>query len=1226
LIRIIKGPFASLAFVALGVLLLNGGPVTVQTADDFFGGQVLQRIDLFINSDDWRTLQADTGTRAYHPATLKWGDIVARNVGVRSERRGGRDERKPRLRVDASWYVSGGTFLSLPSLTLDNLSEDASAVRRTVTLRFYQWMDLPAPRAVHAALYVNNAFAGVYTVIEPVDHAVARYVRGNGQDRGRLYRYTSPVPYRLNYLGTDLSRYQDLFQVEPEQPAFASDDYAAIEEMIRTLNSNVGAPDERRLAKYVDMRQFMKIAAVQNFLGVSGGIAGPDGMSDFSLEVRRRTDAVQFMPNGELSGLMDPRHPIEQGLAGNVVARQARQVEALFQSYVDTLRASADIADKRDRNRPAGSGPALQAEVDREQRLIDEAIRADSLKVWTDREFTDASATVIRFARERAAFVRCQVAALLHQTTGCGAEPALAGESSRRSVSPRAASYLQPSTAATAPATNIALGRPYTMTPRPSYALTSDPGDDTQLTDGAYTAGTFWTHTTTVGWTNAVPVVITIDLGQIEPISGASYSTAAGAAGVFWPRSIFVLVSDDGQRFFPAGDLAAQAADRPATGYATSRFVRTDFRTHGRYVAFIVDPTGPYTFCDEIEVLSGDPGWLRTPVSGESTSDLQRFFVDARTRVSMARRLAADAGTVRRELESSAQISAAVRARLVPELAAAENEVDAIPAPAHDSFRAVLPLNATHTRIFAVHGQAAQARGLPPLSAWVVNPWDFVRPFDEPPAGADGPGTLSIAAMSGETRSGAINFSNATGRSMKVALDVDAGTAGSDLRLYEAIWTDTRELTPVADALVPLREGPSFDVPAGMTRQLWINFTPADREPGTSRGRLRATSEGGISVGIPLELRVLSGSFPARPTLHLGGWDYTDGDQIYALTPNNRDALIRQLRLLNVDSPWARRAMLPGTYDGAGHLKTAPDTSIFDRWVSSWPDANRYMIFVNASDSLGDVPVTDARFPTAAADWIKFWATHAARLGVQPSQLVLLLVDEPHLPSQDERIVTWARAIKAGEPRVRIWEDPTYTDPAASLPQLLGVADLLALKRSLMLEQGARFVDFYRQRRARGQGLDVYGASGPARLLDPYTYYRLQGWVCADIGAGGSFFWSFVDDGDRSSWNEYAAKKTLYSPFFLSSDDVTISKHTEAIREGVEDFEYLAMLRDRVTLLSRTDPNRAGLSRAIALLDSAAGTVLGAPGASDMEWVSDKERLSAERVRLAIADLLEMLR
>jgi hypothetical protein len=113
--------------------------------------------------------------------------------------------------------------------------------------------------------------------------------------------------------------------------------------------------------------------------------------------------------------------------------------------------------------------------------------------------------------------------------------------------------------------------------------------------------------------------------------------------------------------------------------------------------------------------------------------------------------------------------------------------------------------------------------------------------------------------------------------------------------------------------------------------------------------------------------------------------------------------------------------------------------------------------------------------------------------------------------------------------------------------------------------------------------------------------------------------WITFTPGDR-------APGTSRGRLRATSDDGFRSRHSEAIREGVEDFEYLAMLRDRVTLFSRTDPNRAGLSRAIALLDSAAGTVLGAPGATDMEWLSDKDRLSAERVRLAIADLLELLR
>ena len=93
------------------------------------------------------------------------------------------------------------------------------------------------------------------------------------------------------------------------------------------------------------------------------------------------------------------------------------------------------------------------------------------------------------------------------------------------------------------------------------------------------------------------------------------------------------------------------------------------------------------------------------------------------------------------------------------------------------------------------------------------------------------------------------------------------------------------------------------------------------------------------------------------------------------------------------------------------------------------------------------------------------------------------------------------------------------------------------MKRSLMLQQGAQFVDSYRQRRARGQALDVYGAGGPACLLDPYTYYRLQAWVCADVGAIGSFFWPLADDAGGSSWNEPGTTAAPYSPFVLSGDN-----------------------------------------------------------------------------------------
>src|SRR6266542_3779071 len=95
---------------------------------------------------------------------------------------------------------------------------------------------------------------------------------------------------------------------------------------------------------------------------------------------------------------------------------------------------------------------------------------------------------------------------------------------------------------------NIALHRPYTLTPAPNYTLSTDPEDAAQLTDGGYSETGFWPHKSTVGWTHVSPVSIVVDLGQDAPIAGASFDTAAGRAGVQFPSAIWVLVSVDGKQ------------------------------------------------------------------------------------------------------------------------------------------------------------------------------------------------------------------------------------------------------------------------------------------------------------------------------------------------------------------------------------------------------------------------------------------------------------------------------------------------------------------------------------------------------------------------------------------------------------------------------------------------------------------------------------------------------
>ena len=708
-------------------------------------------------------------------------------------------------------------------------------------------------------------------------------------------------------------------------------------------------------------------------------------------------------------------------------------------------------------------------------------------------------------------------------------------------------------TSAIAADENIALGKPYTMEPLPNYSYCTDPGDIKQLTDGEYTKGYFWTQKSTVGWQSASFVLIKIDLGKTEPIRGASLNTAAGVAGVEWPILITVLTSDDNKTFNVAGDLSPTT---PAPeGYGVRRYLNNQFKTYGRYVAFLIAPAGHYFFTDEIEVYRGDPSWVGHPKTGEVVTDLKAFFLAGKVQRGVERRLRADAQAVGFELTSIPRVDA-------------------------KNFRAILPLNELHERIFAEQARRWRSQGIPPLVLWQTCPWDPLSHTQAPPSSVTNV-AIRMAMMQNEFRAAAFNISNAGEKPVALRWKIEGLPDG--ITVHEVQWTDTAVGKPVAAAL-PLA-GPVINVPAGLTRQVWLTFHPTNALPGIYKGRILV---GELSV--PITWHIYPLRFPDQPTLHLGGWDYTDVDARYEVTPQNRDAFIRKLREHFVDSPWATSAVF--------------EFARFDEWLRRWQGARQYCVFAN-----GDV-----------SGKISAWVEHARSRGVKPEQLVLLLLDEPNKPEDDAKILAWAKAIRAANTGVKIWEDPTHTDPTKANQEMMTICDVLCPNRPMFLSSGQAFRDYYARLHARGIELAFYSCSGPVRSLDPYTYHRLQAWTCWQQDAKGSYFWAFGDSGGASSWNEYAGR-VCYTPLFIDETTVTDGKHMEAIREGVEDYEYLVMLRDRI----RTAPPGPVRERAQKLLATAAERVLNAPGASELRWEQPKDRSIADTVRVEILETLTAL-
>ncbi|MBN1419746.1 MAG: hypothetical protein JXP34_13285 [Planctomycetes bacterium] len=772
---------------------------------------------------------------------------------------------------------------------------------------------------------------------------------------------------------------------------------------------------------------------------------------------------------------------------------------------------------------------------------------------------------------------------------------------------------------------NIAKGKPYALSPAPNYTHCTDPGDATQLTDGVYSEGYFWTQKTTVGWRSAAFARIAIDLGRIEPIRGVSVNTAAGVAGVTWPAAIFVFASDDGKRFRPAGDLVALGASRglpPAGGYAVHRYVADALRTRGRYVTVVIQSSGPYTFADEIEIARGDTDWLDEAMDEGTIADIRGFVRANRAAAAMRRRLLADLERVRAIAGADADLD-----RIAQEIPKA--------APGGPDFRAILPVNDLHARIFRVHARALRAGGLRGLVAWTASPWDWMDPF-ETPRGSSTP-AIRIFGLVGEVRAGAVRMMWAGEEDAEVSIRFE-GLPGAPIPPYlevrRTVWTDTREGVPVAAALAEAeRTGDAFRVrlPSGLASEVWLRCHLGRKGLAAGRYAGAIILDPGIGdrIRVPLEIE----AFPLplggpREALLVGGWDYTDGDARYGVTPENRLAFIEHLKSRGVNAPWATSAVLPaGRYDGAGKLVETPDTARLDEWLERWKGARRYCVFAAVGGGFAGSRIGDALFDKKVDAWISFWMDHLKGKGIEAEKLVLLLVDEPHERAQEETTVAWAKAIHAARPKVTLFVDPTRRDPREALPAFYEACDIYCPNRPMLLAQGEPFERFYRELRAGGKRLCLYSCSGPTRLLDPYAYYRLQAWDAYRLGAEGSFFWAFGDTGRGSSWNEYATEGTSYAPLFLDARTVTPGKHMEAIHESAQDHGCLMLLRSTVQALRGKPGGPAdSLAKAERLLREAPERVRDAPGAKALEWRAEKDRSVADAVRREILETLGELR
>ena len=89
---------------------------------------------------------------------------------------------------------------------------------------------------------------------------------------------------------------------------------------------------------------------------------------------------------------------------------------------------------------------------------------------------------------------------------------------------------------------------------------------------------------------------------------------------------------------------------------------------------------------------------------------------------------------------------------------------------------------------------------------------------------------------------------------------------------------------------------------------------------------------------------------------------------------------------------------------------------------------------------------------------------------------------------------------------------------------------------------------------------------------------------------------------------------------------MTAGKQMEALRESVEDYEYLVMLRAAVARVQAAGRSDSAVARAETVLAEGVRSVLAAEGVDKLRWDEPKDRTLADAVRVQVLEALLALK
>ncbi|MBI5771360.1 MAG: DUF4091 domain-containing protein [Verrucomicrobia bacterium] len=519
--------------------------------------------------------------------------------------------------------------------------------------------------------------------------------------------------------------------------------------------------------------------------------------------------------------------------------------------------------------------------------------------------------------------------------------------------------------------------------------------------------------------------------------------------------------------------------------------------------------------------------------------------------------------------------------------------------------------------LFAPAVRAAGAPGN--CQVWVRS--DTVHVLRDEPAGTGK--NVALAAAKNEWESFQIFLrSDSPVKGVNIEPGDLAGPGGSVIRAVDAVLYRQHqvELTQPTyrnadfkpgwypDALIPFRhpvtkrplvgarnQAVPFDLPANETHGFWVDlFVPADAKPGKYRGACRVVGEGRVATTIAVELIVWDFELPRTPTFQTALGSPADSmRRHYAARgkagnepePKDWGAVAAQVadelsrHLVNATPPAV--ALKPQQQANGTYRFTTEQVDALRKFVDDY--------HVNALQT--PHPGSVIKDPEAEREklhaWLRSFDQMAAELKRPDVIFFTYLKDEPNTEEDYHYVQQWGRAVRDAKSAVKVmvveqpWTEPGRRGADRAWGDLYGAVDIWCPLFSLHRPEDAV------KRQALGETIWTYtalcqGAPTPWWHIDhPLLNYRVPAWMAwrdqmkGLLYWGGMAYWAKVED----PWQQaphfvgkgvfqqgqtgivyHGEGSLVYPARAVGYDGIAPSIRLKALRDGIEDYEYLALL------------------------------------------------------------------